>query len=96
MNEKHFNIGVCVIVIAIVGYMVGFGNVDKNSVIGILGSIGFNLALLLSIGFGLQYFQLGTDKDIQSEIYQNENLAAAVYQGAIWISIAITISKGLF
>ena len=96
MNEKHFIVNIGIFVIAILTYLIGFGDVDKNSIIGILGSIGFNVSLLLSLGFGLQYFQLGTKRDIQKEIYNERNVAVAIYQAGIWMSLAIAIGKGLF
>jgi hypothetical protein len=95
INEKYFNLAVVGIVVSLVLYLIGFAGVEKNSVIGMLGGIGFNIALLLSTGFGLQYFQLGTNRDIQAEIFDEGNIAAAVYQGAIWIALALVIAKGI-
>lgn len=96
LNEKHFNYGIIGLTIAIILYLVLGGSVDKNSIIGMLGAISFNVTLLLGLGFGLQYYQFGTDKDIQNEIYNEHNIAAAVYQAGIWLALAIVIGKGLF
>lgn len=93
MREKHFNIALTFIVSAVISYLI-FSGTSLNSVIGTFGAIGFNIVLLLTTGFGLQYFQLGTKVDIQEEIYDG-NLAVAVYQAGIWIAIAIAISKGV-
>jgi hypothetical protein len=95
LNEKHFNITIGVVVVGIISYLVGFAGIAKDSVIGMLGGVGFNVSLLLSLGFGLQYFQMGTDIDIQEEIYTEHNIAGAIYQAGIWISLAIVIAKGL-
>jgi hypothetical protein len=91
IREKHFNIVIILVVAAVLAYMVVFGNVNINSIIGIGGAIGVNVSWLLAIGFGLQYFQLGTKKDIQAH-----NIAAGIYQAGIWIALAIVIGKGIF
>jgi uncharacterized membrane protein YjfL (UPF0719 family) len=95
LNEKAFNIAVGFIVAGVIGYLVFTGKIEKDSVIGMFGAVGFNVILLLSLGFGLQYFQLGTDKDIQDEIFVEHNIAAAIYQVGIWIALAIVIAKGM-
>ena len=96
MNERHFNLGLIVIVGSIIGFLLGSGAIDKGSFIGMFGAIGFNVVLLLVTGFGLQYFQMGTDTDLQKKILQENNTALAIYQAGIWLALAIVISKGLF
>jgi hypothetical protein len=95
LNEKHFSIGIIAVVVSIMAYLLIFAGIEKDSVIGMLGGIGFNVTLLLSLGFGLQYFQMGTRFDIQKEIYDEQNIAGAIYQAGIWIALAIVIAKGL-
>lgn len=95
MREIHFNIAFIVATIGLIAYLIIDGNVQQSSVVGMLGGIGFNVALLLGIGFGLQKFQLGTKRDIQIEIFDNNNIAASIYQAALWIALAIVIAKGI-
>ena len=95
LNEKHFNSTILLITTIVISYLLFVGNVDKNSIIGMLGAIFFNVSLLLGVGFGLQHFQLGTKRNIQKEIFDDNNIAAAIYQIGIWISLAIVISKGI-
>lgn len=95
MNHKHFNYGFITLTLGIIAYLIVGGNVDKNSIVGMLGGISFNVALFLATAFGLQFFQLGTGRDIQSEIFDEENIAASIYQGFLFLAIAIVISKGL-
>jgi uncharacterized membrane protein YjfL (UPF0719 family) len=95
MNEKHFNLGILVVVVSVVGYLIYGGSLDLNAFVGMFGAVGFNIIFLLGIGFGLQYFQLGTNKDIQVEIYDEHNVAAAIYQAGIWIALALVIAKGV-
>jgi uncharacterized membrane protein YjfL (UPF0719 family) len=95
MREKHFNVGIGLIVAAVIGILIYTGSIEISSVVGMFGAVGFNVILLLSLGFGLQYFQLGTDKDIQEEIYKEHNIAGAIYQAGIWIALALVIAKGM-
>lgn len=95
LNEKHFNYLFLTLTSIILSYLLFAGNVDKNSIIGMLGAMTFNVSLLLGIGFSLQYFQLGTTKDIQKEIFDEHNVAAAIYQAGIWIGLALVIAKGI-
>lgn len=95
LNQRHFNSGFAFATAAVILYLVFFGHASGESVIGMLGGILFNVSLLLSIGFGLQFFQLGTDRDIQKEIFDDGNVAAAIYQLGLWLALAIVISKGL-
>jgi uncharacterized membrane protein YjfL (UPF0719 family) len=95
MNEKFFNITLAVVVSTLIGFLIFSGSIDKNSVLGMLGAVGFNLVLFLSTAFGLQYFQLTQDRDIQQEIFDENNIAAAIYQGFLFLGIAIVIAKGV-
>jgi hypothetical protein len=95
MRELHFNIGVVLVVAVVVGVLLFTGTISLGSLAGMFGAVGFNIALLLSVGFGLQYFQLGTKFDIQKEIVEEHNLSLAVLQASIWIALAIVIAKGM-
>ena len=96
INEKHFNFVLGILTTLVIGYLLFIGNIDKNSVIGMIAAMGFNIITFLGISFGLQHYQLGTGRDIQKEIYDESNIAASIYQAGIWIGLAIVISKGLF
>jgi hypothetical protein len=95
INEKYFNIGVIVATALILGGLVIGGVIEKTSVMGNLAGVGFNLSLFLGAVFGLQYFQRGTGTDIGSEIFDEGNIAAGIYQGFLFLSIATIIAKGL-
>lgn len=95
LTELHFNSGFILATLGVIFYLIAGGNVDPNSVIGMLGGISFNVALFLATVFGLQYYQMGTGRDIQKEIFDQSNLAAAVYEAGLFIAIAIVISKGI-
>ena len=73
MREKHFNIGIGIIVAAVIGILIYIGSIEISAVVGMFGAVGFNVILLLALGFGLQHFQLGFDRDIQEEIYDEHN-----------------------
>ena len=77
----------------IVGFLIKAGSVETSSVLGMFGSTLFNLSFFLCATFGLQYFQLGIGRNIQEEIFDEHNMAAALYQGFLFIAIAIIIAK---
>ena len=95
INEKFFNLGIAVLVVGVVGFLVFTGAVSKDSVIGMFAGIMFNVSIFLSVAFGLQFFQLTTKRDVQKEIFDEHNVAAAIYQGFIFLALAIVISKGI-
>lgn len=51
------------------------------------------IALLLSVIYGLLHFLRGTKCDIQAEIFDENNLAGAVFVGSIIIALAMVIGK---
>lgn len=95
INETWFNGAVTVLTLGIIFYLIASGSVVVPAVVGMLGGIAFNVSLFLILAFGLQKFQLGTKRDIPSEIFDENNVAAAVYQGMLFVALAIVISRGL-
>jgi uncharacterized membrane protein YjfL (UPF0719 family) len=95
LNHTVFNYGFVTLTLGIIFYLIAGGNVDQNSVVGMFGGISFNVAIFLAVVFGLQHFQLGTDRDIQKEIYDEKNMAAAIYQAGLWIGLGLVIAKGI-
>lgn len=95
MREKHFNVMIGVVTAVVIGYLIQSGTIQIASLVGMFGAVGFNVIFLLGLGFGLQYFQLGTKRDIQTEIFDQNNVAAAIYQVGIWIALAMVIAKGM-
>lgn len=95
MTEKHFNYGFGLATLGVIFYLIAGGGVDGNSVVGMLGGVAFNVAIFLATVFGLQYFQLGTGRDIQQEIFDDNNIAASIYEGMLFIALAIVIAKGV-
>lgn len=95
LNHTFFNYGFITLTLGIIFYLITGGAVDQNSVVGMAGGVAFNVAIFLSVIFGLQYFQLGTNRDIQREIYDEQNVAAAIYQAGLWIGLALVIAKGV-
>ena len=94
-NERHFNWGFLFLTIAFLAYLVYEGRVDLDTIITMGTGIIFNVSILLLIAFGLQRFQLGSRRNVQKEIFDDNNIAAAIYQVGIWIALAIVVSKGL-
>ena len=84
-----------VVTAVVIGYLIQSGTIQVASIVGMFGAVGFNVIFLLGLGFGLQFFQLGTKRDIQTEIFDQNNVAAAIYQAGIWIALAMVIAKGI-
>jgi len=95
LNETFFNSVIGLLTLGVIFYLIASGAVVGSAVIGMLGGIAFNLSLFLIVAFGLQKFQLGTKRDIPAEVFDESNIAAAIYQGLLFVAIAIVISKGL-
>ena len=51
------------------------------------------VAFLLAVVYGLLHFTRGTQFDVQREIFDKNNLAGAVFVGAIVLSLATVIGK---
>lgn len=94
-DQKYFIGVVTLCTVGLITYLVSSGSVEQNNIVNMLGGITFNLSLFLCSIFGLQYFQLGIGRDIQAEIFDENNTAAAIYEGALFLAIALVISKGL-
>lgn len=94
-KERHFNFAFLLGTLGFIGYLVMYNRVEIDTIISMGTGIIFNVIILLLIVFGLQKFQLGTKRDIQKEIFDKNNIAAAIYQAGIWLALALVISKGL-
>lgn len=51
------------------------------------------VAFLLTVVYGLLYFLRGTKYDIHAEIFDQNNLPAAVFVGSIVLALATVIGK---
>ncbi len=94
-NHTFYTSIVVVATIGLIAYVLQSGQTDLIQIITMFTGIMFNVAIFLTVIFSLQFFQYNIGTDIQKEIYEENNLAAANYQGMLFIAIAIIISKGL-
>jgi hypothetical protein len=95
LNETVFNYGFGIATLGVIFWLIAGGSVDLNTIVGMFGNIGFNVAFFLAVVFGLQKFQMGTDYDVQNKIFEEANLAVAIYQGFLFLALSIVISKGV-
>jgi len=95
VNEKIFNSLALIVTGGLLYVLVQKGIVEGQSIVSNLTAILFNLVIFLVAAFGLQFFQLSFKRDIQAEIFDQNNVAAAIYQGFLFLALAVVISKGL-
>lgn len=72
-----------------------FGGAYLPAILGIFAAMANNVAFFLVVLFTFQYFQGGTDLKIQDKIFQDGNIAAAIYQSAIILALALIISGAI-
>lgn len=68
---------------------------DLAGVLGNIAGISLNLIIWFIVIFGIEFVQLGFKRNIKSEIYDNNNVAAAIYEVGIKLGAAWVIAKGL-
>ena len=95
VNHTLFNYLAIVATGILVTIVITNGSADANSVLSLFTGIMMNVALFLGIAFGLQFFQMGIGTDVTKEIYNEHNIAAAIYQAGLFMALAIVIAKGL-
>ena len=94
-NENVYTGVLVAITIGLVFFVLQIGQTDYQQVLTLFTGIMFNVAIFLATIFSLQFFQYSTGTDIQKEIYIENNIAAANYQGMLFIALSIIISKGI-
>jgi len=72
-----------------------FGGINVAAMLGLFAAIANNVAFFLVILFTLQYFQGGTQLQINKKIFEEGNVAAAIYQAAIVIALALLIGNSI-
>jgi len=72
-----------------------FGGVYLPGVIGVFAAMANNVAFFLVVLFTFQYFQGGTNLQINYKIYEEGNIAAGIYQGCIVLALAVIISGAI-
>ncbi len=71
------------------------GGAYLPAIIGLFAAMANQIAFFLVILFTLQYFQGGTELKISHKIFEENNIAAAIYQGCIVIALALLISGAI-
>ena len=72
-----------------------FGGAYLPAILGVFAAMANQVAFFLVILFTFQYFQGGTDLRINDKIFEDGNIAAAIYQGCIVIALALLISGAI-
>lgn len=71
------------------------GGAYLPAIVGLFAAMANQVAFFLVILFTFQYFQGGTDLKINDKIFEDGNIAAAIYQGFIVIALALLISGAI-
>jgi len=96
MGTGQFNLLFSVFAIAFTMAAGAFGgNINIASLWGLFAAMLNNVALYMVIIFTLQYFQFGSQRDVNESIFKEGNVAAGVFQGCIVIGIAIVMSRAM-
>lgn len=99
INEKFgtlaYNILFSLLTLILISSIIAWGPVKLITIFSIMAAAMNNVALFLLIVFSLQYFQGGARLNIQKQIYEKQNIAAAIYQGFLYLGIALLISQSI-
>lgn len=91
INEHVFNLLVLTAGIFST-YLTVLGSNDRLQILAILL---LKIGIYLNIGSLFVAFLNGVNYDIKKEIFEESNVAAALFVGAFWIGLAITIFTGV-
>lgn len=90
-----FNAIIIIISIAFIGGLLFSGSVSIEGVTSNIGGTLLNLVIYLIVIFGFEFFERGFGTNVRDEIYEQNNVAASIYQFGFKIGIALVIAKGL-
>jgi len=95
MGTKTYNVVFALFAVFCTALLASWGPVQLVAILALFAAAMNNVALYLLIVFSLQYFQGGTKLDLQKKIFEEGNVAAAIYQGLIYLGIAILIGGAI-
>lgn len=95
IGTKTYNVSFALGAIICTTLLSGIGPAKIAPILALFVAALNNVALFLLIIFTLQYFQGGTTMNIQKKIFEEGNIAVALYQGLIYLGIAILIGGAI-
>ena len=95
VGTKTYNISFALFAILCTTLISGIGPAHIAPILALFVAALNNVALFLLIIFTLQYFQGGTSNNLHKKIFDEGNIAVALYQGLIYLGIAILISGAI-
>ncbi len=72
-----------------------YGGAYLPAILGVFAAMANQVSFFLVVLFTLQYFQGGRNFKINDKIFEDGNIAAAIYQGAIVIALSLLISGAI-
>lgn len=91
INHTQFNALVVVVCALVLAFAFKLGAASGAGIVTALAGSALNIALFLAVAFGLQFFMAGVGTDVNKKIFDDMNIAAAYYMGALMLSLALLI-----
>lgn len=95
LDERFYSILLFIISIILCFILIIFKTTNLENIFAIIAAIFLNVSLFLIIIISLLFFQYGIGFDIQEEIFEENNIAGAIFEGFIILSIAIIIARSI-
>lgn len=95
VGTKTYNVFFALFAVACTTLISGIGPAKILPILALFVAALNNVALFLLIIFTLQYFQGGANSNIHKAIFEDGNIAAAIFQGLIYLGIAILIGGAI-
>lgn len=95
MGTKTYNLSFAALAIVCTTLLSGIGPAKIAPILALFVAALNNVALFLLIIFTLQYFQGGMTINIQKKIFEEGNIAVAIYQGLIYLGVALLIGQAI-
>lgn len=95
VGGKTYNITLALFTIGLTIIAAFFGGIHIPALLGLFAAIFNHVAIFFLIFFTFQYFNGGAELDVQKKIYEEGNMAAAIYQAAIVLALAILIGGAI-
>lgn len=95
IDSGTFNIILIVLTTILISWMFSAGILTKEGLTSTIGGSLVKVVTFLITALGLEFFERGIGTNVRDEIYEQNNIAAAIIQAGWKIAIALVISGGI-